>query len=78
MADSLEQLKCVLLTTNVDKVVMPNAAIAEIVPVRNLINVANKPGWLLGYLDWRGQSIPLVSFELIGGIRMPSLSSQEV
>ncbi len=78
MAESLEQLKCVLLTTNVDKVVMPNAAIAEIVPVRNLINVANKPGWLLGYLDWRGQSIPLVSFELIGGIRMPSLSSQEV
>ena len=77
-ADSLEQMKCVLLTTNVDKIVLPNAAIAEIVPVRNLINVANKPGWLLGYLDWRGQSIPLVSFELIGGIRMPSLASQDV
>ncbi|MCW8957144.1 MAG: chemotaxis protein CheW [Gammaproteobacteria bacterium] len=78
MADTLEQLKCVLLTTNVDKLVLPNSAIAEIVPVRNLINVANKPGWLLGYLDWRGQSIPLVSFELIGGIRMPSLASQDV
>ncbi|MFW2374347.1 MAG: chemotaxis protein CheW [Gammaproteobacteria bacterium] len=77
-ADSLEQMKCVLLNTNVDKIVLPNAAIAEIVPVRNLINVANKPGWLLGYLDWRGQSIPLVSFELIGGIRMPSLASQDV
>lgn len=78
MADNLEQIKCVLLATNIDKVVLPNAAIAEIVPVRNLINVANKPKWLLGYLDWRGQSIPLVSFELIGGVRMPSLASQEV
>ena len=78
MAETLEQLKCVLLATNVDKMVLPNAAIAEIVPVRNLINVANKPNWLLGYLDWRGQSIPLVSFELIGGVRMPSLASQDV
>ena len=57
---------------------MPKAAVAEIVPIRNMINVANKPVWMLGYLDWRGNSVPLVSFEALGGVRMPSLSSGEV
>ena len=57
---------------------MPNAAIAEIVPIRNIINVANKPDWMLGYLDWRGNSVPLVAFESLGGVHMPSLASGDV
>ena len=67
-----------MLTVNEDHVILPNSAIAEIVPIRNIINVANKPGWMLGYLDWRGNSVPLVSFEALGGVRMPSLASGEV
>jgi len=78
MSEPAEQIKCVLLTVNEDRIVLPNAAIAEIVPIRNIINVANKPGWMLGYLDWRGNSVPLVSFEALGGVRMPSLASGEV
>lgn len=78
MADDFEQLKCVLLNINEDRLILPNAAIAEIVPVRNMINVANKPAWVLGFLDWRGNSVPLISFELLGGVRMPSLASEEV
>ncbi len=76
MAD--DQIKCVVLKTNGDELLMPNAAVAEIVPIRNIINVANKPDWMLGYLDWRGNSVPLVSFEALGGIRMPSLASGNV
>jgi chemosensory pili system protein ChpC len=75
---SAEQVKCVLLTISEDKLVLPNAAIAEIVPILNIINVANKPGWMLGYLDWRGNSVPLVAFETLGGVRMPSLASGDV
>ena len=78
MSEVVDQVKCVVLTVNEDRLVMPNAAIAEIVPIRNIINVANKPGWMLGYLDWRGNSVPLVSFEAIGGVRMPSLASGDV
>ena len=78
MSEFAEQIKCVLLTVNEDHVILPNSAIAEIVPIRNIINVANKPGWMLGYLDWRGNSVPLVSFEALGGVRMPSLASGEV
>ena len=75
---SAEQVKCVILTISEDKLVLPNAAVAEIVPILNIINVANKPAWMLGYLDWRGNSVPLVSFEALGSVRMPSLASGEV
>ena len=69
------QVKCISLNVNEDKLLLPNAAVAEIVPIKNIINVANKPGWMLGYLDWRGNSVPLISFEAMGGIRMPSLAT---
>lgn len=78
MVEATDQLKCVLLGINEDTILLPAAALAEIVPIRNMINVANKPGWMLGYLDWRGQPVPLVSFEAIGGVRMPSLASGNV
>lgn len=75
MSENAEQVKCVLLTINEDRLLLPNTALAEIVQIRNIINVANKPKWMLGYLDWRGNSVPLVAFETIGGVRMPSLAS---
>lgn len=78
MSDSAEQIKCVLLTINEDRLLLPNTALAEIVQIKNIINVANKPKWILGYLDWRGNSVPLVAFETIGGVRMPSLATGQV
>ena len=78
MSELLEQVRCVLLNVNEAVLMLPNSALVEIVPVRNIINVANKPRWMLGYLDWRGNSVPLVAFETIGGVRMPSLANQEV
>jgi len=73
MADN--QIKCIALSINEAKLLLPNAAVAEIVPIKNIINVANKPAWMLGYLDWRGNSVPLISFEAMGNVRMPSLAS---
>lgn len=73
-----DQVKCVVLKINGSELLMPNAAVAEIVPIRNIINVANKPDWMLGYLDWRGNSVPLISFETLGGVRMPSLATGNV
>ncbi|MDH5485414.1 MAG: chemotaxis protein CheW [Gammaproteobacteria bacterium] len=78
MSEATDQIKCVLLAINEDSILLPNTALAEIIPIRNMINVANKPNWMLGYLDWRGQPVPLVSFEAIGGVRMPSLASGNV
>jgi len=73
-----EKIKCVVLKINGAEILMPNASVAEIIPIKNIINVANKPGWMLGYLDWRGNSVPLVSFEAMGNERMPSLATGNV
>ncbi|RDH82911.1 MAG: hypothetical protein DIZ80_11630 [endosymbiont of Galathealinum brachiosum] len=73
-----EEIKCMILKINGDELLMPNASVAEIIPIKNIINVANKPAWMLGYLDWRGHSVPLVSFEAMGEVRMPSLASGNV
>lgn len=75
---SVEQINCVVLNVTEDKLVMPNSSVAEIVPIINIINVANKPPWVLGYLDWRGNSVPLISFETLDNVRMPSLASGDV
>jgi len=78
MSSNYQQVKCALLTINDDRLLIPNASIVEIVPIRNIINVANKPKWILGYLDWKGNSIPLVSIETMAGVHMPSLASGDV
>lgn len=78
MSDADQQLKCVLMSINEGQIILPKKAVAEVVAIKNIINVANKPGWMLGYLDWRGKSIPLVSIEAMGGVRMPSLATGNV
>ncbi len=60
---SAKKIKCVLLTLRTENVVVPNAALAEIVSLRDVNKVDNAPQWLLGKMHWRGVDIPLVSFE---------------
>ena len=51
--------------------VLPNAAVAEVVPYSEPEAVANSPDWLLGKVSWRNQIIPLISFEAAAGGAMP-------
>ena len=60
---SAKKIKCVLLTLRTENVVVPNAALAEIVSLRDVSKVDGAPQWLLGKMHWRGVDIPLVSFE---------------
>ena len=60
---SAKKIKCVLLTLRTENVVVPNAALAEIVSLRDVGKIDNAPQWLLGKMHWRGVDIPLVSFE---------------
>ncbi|MGB5396992.1 MAG: chemotaxis protein CheW [Gammaproteobacteria bacterium] len=57
------QVKCILLTLRTENVVVPNAAVAEIVSLREIHKIENAPKWLMGKMTWRGIEIPLVSFE---------------
>lgn len=54
----------------------PNVTVAEIVPVSQVIPVADAPAWYLGNCNWREQTIPLFSFEVMNGEDKPGVASR--
>ncbi len=46
---------------------LPNVAVAEVVPYRDPEMIEGGPDWLLGALNWRDQHIPVVSYETFCG-----------
>lgn len=54
-----------------ETLVLPCAAVAEIVPYSQPQAVQGAPSWLLGTIDWRGQTTPLVSLEAVYGMPLP-------
>ena len=67
MAKEKRLLKSIILTLRNELVVVPNAAVAEIISVQNVKEVDDAPGWMLGKTTWRGVELPVVSFEAAGG-----------
>ncbi len=67
MASSEQVIKCVILTLRSENVMIPNAAIAEIISARDTSHVENTPDWYVGKMPWRGVDVPLVSFEAAVG-----------
>ena len=45
------------------KLILPNTAIAEVVAYKKPQPEEGKPDWFLGYTDWRGFRIPIISYE---------------
>ena len=70
MAESNSQLKCLLLPMAGTPVIVPNAAVAEIVTQQDIAPPeAETPDWYLGTGSWSGTRIPLVSFDRLCGER---------
>lgn len=63
MANLNEAIRSVLIPLGSTCLVLPNAAVAEIVGHRQPAPIADTPEWLLGTLDWRGYRVPLVSLQ---------------
>lgn len=42
---------------------IPNILVAEVIPLRQPERPGKGAEWLLGWLDWRDEEIPLISFE---------------
>jgi chemosensory pili system protein ChpC len=44
--------------------IVPNVAVAEVVPAAEIQTRDNLPTWCLGHVLWRGVEVPVVSFEI--------------
>ena len=80
MADSTQLIKCVILTLRKENVVIPNALVAEIISVKEVVESENTPDWFLGNMNWRGEGVPLLSFEAAAGevVSKVNLNTQAV
>ncbi len=56
---------------------VPNVSVAELVPMGKIDQPQEKhPEWFIGALDWRGERVPLLSFEQANGEDQNSLTPQ--
>lgn len=67
MDQNTQLIKSIILTLKNELVVVPNAAVAEIISVQGVREVGDSPQWLLGKARWRGVEVPVVSYEAAGG-----------
>lgn len=56
-----DAVRGVILPAGSSDVLLPNAAMAEILAYRELTPIPGAPPWLLGTLAWRGREVPVVS-----------------
>ena len=64
---TFETVHCLLLPLYREIILLPNAAVAEIIPYAQPEPVNEAPEWLLGRLTWRDRRLPLISFESASG-----------
>lgn len=64
---TFETVHCLLLPLHKEIIVLPNAAVAEIIPYDTHEPVNEAPEWFLGRLNWRERRMPLISFESASG-----------
>jgi chemosensory pili system protein ChpC len=70
MATESTEIACVMIPVGDTHLLLPNVSIAEIVPWRRLKPLdrgADKAPWCLGLFGWRGETVPVVRFELMNG-----------
>jgi len=67
MAQNNQSIKSIILTLRNKLVVVPNAAVAEIISVQDIREAENSPKWVLGKARWRGVDLPVVSYDAAAG-----------
>lgn len=65
MARPPEQIASLLIPMVGRPLLLPNVAVAEIVPWQEPQPLDGKPQWLLGEINWRGVNIPVLALELM-------------
>lgn len=68
MSDTTQNLRGVIIQVAGGRLMLPNAAIAEILSVADPEPIAGAPDWLLGRIRWRGWQVPLVAYSTLAGI----------
>lgn len=72
-----EELYAVMIALAGDTLLLPNAAVAEVVSADALIRHDEGPAWLLGFYNWNARRVPVLSLEVLNGGPKPPSSRRE-
>ena len=67
MAQTIQVIKCMILTLRSENVIVPSASVAEMMSAQGAMAVNNVPDWYVAKMRWHGVDVPLVSFEAASG-----------
>ncbi|WP_221793821.1 chemotaxis protein CheW [Oceanobacter mangrovi] len=65
------QVDCLMIPLNDRQLLLPNVTVAEIIPFSQLMTTNSSVDWVLGKIQWRGVSIPVVCYEMLNGTAAP-------
>ncbi len=71
-------LHCLLIPLQEIKILLPNAAVAEVIGYSTPETVENMPEWMLGNISWREEKVPLLSFERVSGMGKQEVATGRV
>lgn len=67
MVTTTSILGSVLIPVHKKSLLLPNVSMAELIAFKKPTPAEQSPAWHLGFLTWRGTSIPIISFEMLNG-----------
>jgi chemosensory pili system protein ChpC len=67
MASSNDEIRGVLVQVGEERLLLPNATVAEVLARMPVESIADAPAWLPGQILWHGWQVPLVSFKGLTG-----------
>jgi chemosensory pili system protein ChpC len=72
---NIREVYSLLIPIDHGRIILPRAAVAEVTAfMKPVERPENAPDFLLGYISWQNQMIPLVSFEAAAGKKVPETS----
>ncbi len=67
IAATPNEVPCLMVPLQGRPLLVPNLAVAEIVPFNAPVPVPGKPTWFLGQIMWRGVKVPVISVVQLRG-----------
>ena len=66
-----DQIYAVLIPLDGDTLLLPNAAVMEVISRDTVRSVDDAPPWFLGNYELNGRRVPVISFEVLNGATLP-------
>ncbi len=71
MADTTESVRCLWIPLQDVNMLMPSASVAEVCNYKVPGEMKDSPDWILGTICWRGETVPVISMEILCGEGVP-------